>query len=891
MKGSKHVCLLCRLHVANATSKTRGRAAQRQAQVARAFTTSSRAQVSPTSSSVSERATAETTAPAPVRLKPARAQFRVPRTPGRFQASSEPKSDVQLSKPKVIGQASSSRVDALFKMVIENQESPREDAAPASVSVDLDLVKTIARLQEMLGSKTPIAEAYFYFRTEVYPAVTTPGVYLPQAYHKVKFAMLEKLVEAKKANMVTEELPPTADVLRLYAEGAQLKPAKWAELVAELAKSIVNMNPSAETQDVAELDRLRARREIMLADLVESWKILSQPRSTTPVTADSTATKGFCFPASTWFAVKKFANNGNFTAAFCTLFPQYPANQLGPIAMLSIATFALLHDSERCTVPVRESATRFMSKIEHLIRHVRLRRGALSRGLQNTYPDLEDYVMGLWAKLQAFVERKRVRTDEPPAKQIAASAPADSSGGGGAMGVPDIGTFVYRVNQACRLCNSGELDRLWKEFVGPENPIPKGRANLIRNHLLIVDTFVKSYMAVNQPEKAVMVWNTQLKLRIKPSLRTWDMTLSGLRIAKNLAGLKNMWTRLTNSDLKLDKWVWTSRIAGLIELGDVQGGLDALNEMVALWEGGKNPKAVEPTVEPVNAALTGLIQYQEHEAAAKLIDWANSNGIKPDVFTYNTLLRPLLRDGNRAAEAQRIFSTMQEQGIQANEATFTLILDASFSKEGMDPKAQEKIVSRVYDAMVASKLELNTQTYAKMLYLLLRSNATAAAMALVGHLRNQNVPLSPQIYTMLVEHCLALTPPDIPGVHQLMRWRKWADIDDKDRIFYERVVAGLTRVGEIDFALEVYMRVVPTGARLDLPTITRLLHALLREGRLDEAARLVNTEKALFERKYPGAPRREHEGYWNHQFWQLAERFNLVAPEVVDVGEPVTEEK
>ncbi|KAI0390037.1 hypothetical protein F5Y17DRAFT_446506 [Xylariaceae sp. FL0594] len=878
MKGSKHVCLLCRLYVANATSKARGQAAQRQAHLTRAFATTASDEVSSASpnvshtSTVSERAPAEATTPATsVRLKPPRTQFRAPRKWLESTPVPNPDLDISTSKPKATGLAPSSRVDALFKMVIEEQERRPEEAATSSVAVDLDLVKAIAKLQGMVASKTPIADAYFYFRTEVYPAVATAGVYLPQAYHKVKSAMLEKLVEAKKADMVTEDLPPAADILRLYAEGSQLKPAKWAELVAELVKSIIRMDPSSETEDVAASEKLRARREVMVADLVEAWKILSQPRSDTPVTTTDTAkNKGFNFPNSMWYAVKKFANKGNYTAAFCTMFPQYPANQLGPVAVLSIATFAIMHDSKRCTVAVRETASRFMHKIEYLVKHVHLRRETLSRGLQNTYPDLEDYVMTLWPKIQAYVERKPVVGDEPPARPQAAPDRARVSS--------DQGSFLYRVNQACRLYNSGELDRLWREFVGPDEPIPPKRAQFIHNQVIILDTFVKSYMAINQPEKAVMVWNTQLKLGIRPSVRTWDNMLNGLRIAKNLSGLKNMWTRLTKSNLKLDRVLWTSRVAGLIELGDIQGGLEALNEMVKLWDEGKNKEAVEPTIEPVNAALAGLIQYQAHSAAAKLIDWAKSNGIRPDVITYNTLLRPLLRDGNREKEVQQIFSTMREQGIQANEATFTLILDSSFSKEGMDPKVQEEVVTKVYNAMVASKLALNTQTYAKMLYLLLRSNATTAAMALVRHLRAQDVPLSPQIYTMLAQHCFSLRPPDIRGVHQLIQWRKWADVDDKDRIFYERIVAGFTQVGETNAALEVYMRVAPTGARLDLPTITRLLEALIREGQLEDARLLANTEKALFERMYPGAPRSEHAGYWNHQFWQLAERFKLLDP-------------
>ena len=49
-------------------------------------------------------------------------------------------------------------------------------------------------------------------------------------------------------------------------------------------------------------------------------------------------------------------------------------------------------------------------------------------------------------------------------------------------------------------------------------------------------------MTFNQPDKAMVAWNLLGKVGLKPSLRTWNLTLEGLGKAGNINGLKNIWT-------------------------------------------------------------------------------------------------------------------------------------------------------------------------------------------------------------------------------------------------------------------------------------------------------------------------------------------------------------
>ncbi|KAI0862615.1 hypothetical protein F4860DRAFT_512584 [Xylaria cubensis] len=798
-----------------------------------------------------------------------------------------PTSNVQTPQTKVEEGQPSSRVDVLFQQIIKEQQGLEDGvggvSAHESASIDLSLVQAIGKLQEMVDNKDiPVASAYLYYRTEIVPVVGVPGTHVPRAYHTVKFALLEKLIAAKKADIITDTLPTVADIFKIYAEVGELKPKQWVALVGELVQCIVNMDPTAnKTQSILEYERQLALREAMLADLVESWKVLSLPRHTMSSGSENELTNSFWFPRLDKFSLVKFAKKGDFAVAFSTLFPQYPRNQLGtPVAVLAIATYALLHDSERCSVNVRNNATRFMSKVAYLITFVNYRDTILQREIASTFPGLEGYVMGLWPKIRAFLNRRRASEDDESTEMDRILAANDKNQEPRFF---NAGSIWRRLEKSHPTRNSGEIDRLWEEFVGSDKTISEERAAQIRKNPNLIDSFIKIRMTFNQPDKAIGAWNVLGKVGLKPSLRTWNLMLDGLSKAGNINGLKNIWAKLARSGIKLDTAIWTTRVAGLIKCGDVEGGLHALEEMASLWAKDPSKTAVKPTIEPVNAALTGLIHRKQHDAAEKLLHWAGRKGIEPDTFTFNTMLRSLIREGNRENDVEKLFAAMQAQGVRADEATFTIVLDASLSKnQERDPEEQANIVADVASAMASAGLELNMQTYGKMIYLLLRSNATIAAMAVVNHLYKRNLELSPHIYTMLIENCFAQNPPALDTVHLFVKRRRHLDFDDMDHIFYDRVIRGYIQVGETAAALDVYKHVVGSGASMSLSALNDLLRVLLRQDQRQEAREMVNREKKRFEKQNPNPE--EHARYWGHQFWALARSYNLLDSQLPSPG-------
>ncbi|KAH9906246.1 hypothetical protein F4778DRAFT_769392 [Xylariomycetidae sp. FL2044] len=875
MKGSKPVCLLCRHRIA-AARIARPTQWQTQSQTQ----TQQACRFSTTGSRYDDTAPASAAEHAQQANDPIR---RVAST--RRQHSSSVK--LPRDTPKKRPAKHPARVDALFQQIVQGQRSTGDSASGRTESVgkriDLSLVQAIKRLQDMVHNQVPVADAYMYLQSELYPSIRQADVHVPQIYYKVVSSLMDKVFEAKKETFHQSDLPTVAEIFRVYADIGERKPKHWTVLVGQLVQEILKISPSVHDHPSADVyEQQSAVREAMLTDLVECWKVLSLPKIALPSSQDNEITDGFWFPRLDKFHLLKFSQSGNFIAAFAKIFPHYPPISLeAPVAVLAIATYALLLDEKRASIRVQRAATRFLSKVAYLITYVHFRDEALRRHVANHFPDLVTYIMGRWPILKADL-RDRVesstRASEPSTQNI-----GDVSWTTGTK-VINAASLGYRLSQAHGTANQSQVERLWREFLGPDKVISTERAAELRKHPDLINSFINTRMALNQPDQAIMTWNTMRKVGLQPTLKTWNLMLDGCKRARNVNGIQNIWKRLVASGVQPDTALWTTRISGLVESGAIEQGLGALREMSRLWKtraNDPNSTAIQPTIQPVNAALAGLIRQNQQGLAGQLLAWAGQEGLEPDTYTFNTLLRPLVR--NRLdREVQQLFATMEQKGVRADEATFTIVLDAAFSDlASPDPQEQGRLVSQVINEMEAVGLETNMQNYAKMIHLLLRNNNKSAVMAVLSHLWDKNREMSPHIYTLVAEHFLSREPPDLAAVEDLLQLRRVLDYDDMDRVFYERVVRGYVRAGATRKARDIYKRFDEAGVNMVLGTLVELLQALVDRRQDAEAAELVNSTYARAIEQKPRTP--ENRMFWEHRFWHLAVSKGLVDPEYTDI--------
>ncbi|KAI8956989.1 hypothetical protein F5Y11DRAFT_119622 [Daldinia sp. FL1419] len=878
MKGSRSTCLLCR-HLAASSGGTGSQAGKWRAQVPRFSTTAASRSDDPTT--VNSATSTSNTSPSTDAEANAPRSDIIRRVVYNDQKNAP---NIKWSQNRVrnVLSGDSARVDALFQQIVHKQTADKYGPASTSQSrpnMDLALLQAIGKLELMVAKDGSEMNAYAYLKSEIYPLLQEPDIAIPQVFSIVVSRLMDKIVAVKKESIRSPFLPAVADIFRVYTDIGDMRPQRWAELVGELVKKIIAIDPSAEKQDPAIVESGLLTRDALLTDLVESWKVLSLPKTALPVMPDDEVTDGFWFPRLDTFSLKKFSGKGNFPAALSSLFPQYPPSHVGtPVAVLAIATYALLLDAQRSNLDARRNGTRFVSKIAFLITYVNFQDKALEKEILSTFPEIQGYVMSRWPGIKAQL-KDRIRS--------MVTSHIDR----GRIHPGYIGT---RLTHACKTGNTTEVDRTWQKFVGYEKDISLEKAAELREYPDLFDFFIHARMALNQPDHAIAALNTLRKVGLRPTIKTWNSMLDGCKKSRNLGALRSVWAKLAGAGMRLDTKIWTTRIAGLFDCDDAEGGIKALEEMARLWNSSskdENTTAVKPTIEPVNAALFGLVRQNQISAAESLLAWAIRQGIKPDVFTYNILLRRFVRDG-RVDDVQRVFTMMQDAGVSADEATFTIVLDGAFTNIAPDDiEEQTKTVATVLHHMETVGLEPNLQTYGKIIYHLLRtdgrvSTPTGAVKAVLAHLWSKGHELSPQIYTMLVEHYFSRNPPDLDSVDSLLQRRRVLDYDNvEDNILYDRIIKGYALAGQPSKALYFYYRVSASGATVILGTQIELLRALLLEGRITDAREMVANTKRIFEESDRAKDEVEAARFWNHRFWALAksngvfERGDAAAPE------------
>ncbi|KAK3997366.1 glutathione S-transferase [Cladorrhinum sp. PSN332] len=433
--------------------------------------------------------------------------------------------------------------------------------------------------------------------------------------------------------------------------------------------------------------------------------------------------------------------------------------------------------------------------------------------------------------------------------------------------------------------------KVWAEFWGPDAVPDPARIEKLAKHVPMFDYFILAYMTMKQPHLAIEVWDKMGSIGVKPTIKTWNSMMQGCAVTKNPDGIRVVWEKLITSGMKLDTAIWTARVSGLINSGDPDAALRALNEMAIVWNQRGKPEmaniAVQPSIEPVNAALAGLFRLNRDDSARRVLSWAASHNIKPDIVTFNTLLRPLLRRGDHQG-VDGILATMRGLKMDPDIATFTVMIEGTLAHDGTrDPAEQVKIVNRIITEMNAAGIDANMITYATMIQTLLQGSdgGEKAVLAVLAHIWNSGQELSSHIYTMLAEYYLTRDPPDIEAVTRLIEKRNLKVNRNIDRVFWERVIKGYCVNGEIHRALDIFQNVVvPTGiTRMTHDTLYEFLWGLQEIQAWDAAQDLVNYVSFLPEDGFTEVTGGGHFPVrddplraYRHRFWHLANRMGLV---------------
>jgi pentatricopeptide repeat protein len=261
-------------------------------------------------------------------------------------------------------------------------------------------------------------------------------------------------------------------------------------------------------------------------------------------------------------------------------------------------------------------------------------------------------------------------------------------------------------------------------------------------------------------------------------------------------------------------------------------------------------KHVKPSIEVINGAITALVRSTDKrlshqkrvEHVQKLLAWAGGFSIKPDAVTYNALIQLYIRASEHST-AFKILRQMEREGIEADVATHTMLINSSFDNGAFDglshAQQTEKIISML-DGLKAAGLKLNDYIYSAAIDRLLKnySNFTAVRQ-LTEHMKAHKLVPSKYVYTSLITHYFQQDPPEIAAVDTLVNQIFTAHRIIADHVLLDRTLEGYAAADEIGKMMSVLTRMSKQGRQPGWYALTAVIQALVRDGDYDRARSIV----------------------------------------------------
>lgn len=761
----------------------------------------------------------------------------------------------------------------LFNSVISEGSRTRDTSASSSSSSSpnseapvragrLYAHELTAGLDELKKSKDDIKTRCDRFAHEYWPSIRAHGFPLPKPLYESMRDCLVRLCQ----DLAVEPLGPSSRRVCTRLSTTLLSSAMYdvgmhTGLILNLCLAL------SRGEGISSMER-----GDLLSDILNMWMAVSSMKRSGPVRRNP----NFIFPDAAQLAenietlkVQSINEQEDSTAdytstAMMAIFPQFDPRQsfravpglLATLAVFSRSMTPNLVAKAGPLLQVLHLALREAKVDDEYLKTVFSKRNLTHHGKHAD--ELQAMVADAWENVQAWI-------DDPSVWAAASKPPRPTT----------LSSIHGDLRKAYAAGDKQGISRTWQQLNRNIASNPALEAEL-RNDPAHIDFWFFIWCALGRENMLPDTEALMEKVQHQPTIKTYTAMMHGWKMSKKYDSISLLWERLQSSGIKLDRHIWTERISALIDLGRPQEGVAALGHMMNAWKA--NPeREVEPTIEVINAAFDGIIR-RDKKAAFEILGWAGTAGIKPDILTFNILLR---ESAKTEGEIPRLLKEMKDAGIEPDEGTFTIIMDEVVG--AMAGSSEGELVSgigSIFNIVDASGLKLNQEMYAKILHVVVSRlegsdqavEAVLKSMADRGHNK-----ISPHMLLILLQRLMREDDASSAAIDKLLRQYGFSSIASGDQRLWEHVIRSYANVGDSANALRVYDELAGAGRpATSLYCLKDLLQVLLEDSRDEDVARVVD-------RTLEDMQRRAGERNWRHRFWHMAHQSGLLRGKTLPV--------
>lgn len=415
-------------------------------------------------------------------------------------------------------------------------------------------------------------------------------------------------------------------------------------------------------------------------------------------------------------------------------------------------------------------------------------------------------------------------------------------------------SLISSASAAADKQNLDKLEQLWAQAQGvfsDESSRTPEHAPLTHR---LYEGFLVAFFQLRRPQSGMQVWNSMIQSGFEPTVRTWNVMMKSTHISRDINIMESMWQSMRDSGIQPDVVSWSTRIYGHFRIGDIRDGMSALEEMGRDWLNAQNrrrsksanledsPEVPKPDTAILNSAISALRGGKKASQIPSVLAWSRRFNIEPDVATFNALLAISLSAG-QATDAANILQRMAASNIQPNSSTFTILVDSMLSTtlDGMTQDEQKDKIMDLISSFEKCGMKVDVQGYALIIDRMLKDhNNLKAARSVLAHMTARKVACTPHIYTILMTHYFDANPPELLAADAL-----WNDIQSSkqlgtmDVIFYDRMVEGFARHGDVGRTMAFLNRMSKEGKRPGWLAMIAVIQCLARSHEWDRVAQIV----------------------------------------------------
>ncbi|KAI9842700.1 MAG: hypothetical protein M1837_006985 [Sclerophora amabilis] len=692
-------------------------------------------------------------------------------------------------------------------------------------------------------------------------------------------SILSKTIDIWSSSRSPANLPgPSAAVVQLQ-DANLMRDAYWAEILHPLLVAFIQAKDvdeeSPEQQMTAE-----AQKAWLMHGILKVWKLFFQSFSSASKptgrrSPDSNDWAGL--PDEKELERIRVNFSKSFQIRFLHFFPKLGASREGlNLSTAALVTYHLLCTQQAITKDINTTnPTAFQSFIAHLLPYSHTGTVSMKQRLDH------------WRYPKDFTASMLAEFENPTSKTLISLASGEygvETGQFHSESKSMESHFLKRLNRAMEKADLERINALWNDaqsWYATERPsggkeegtsshssatLPRG--DEIAEHTKqklpesLFNRFIMIFMSLRCPDKAIDVWNRLAQAGAGPSQATWHAMLSGCRAARDVHASNDVWQKMISAGVKPDIRCWTTRIHTLSSCGRHELALQTLNQMGRDWlqvipqasrgQMNKDRKAafatfgdvngvVKPTIEAVNAAMSGLLYHKRVEDVRRVMVWADTFGIKSDVVTFNMLMKNKIREGDPAGALQLV-QAMESLQVTPDIVTFTIMLDGffrDFIATNTTDEDKQRAAAQTLEEMESLGICANVFSYGTLIDALLKHHSNlAAAEAVLNHMVSKNIKPSPHIHTMLLHHHFVQPTPDLAIIETLWH-RIQLDGGVVDVILYDRMVEGYARVGETNKMMSFLKRMLQEGKIPSWEALSAVVHNLVERNDWQRASEVV----------------------------------------------------